>query len=151
DGVLAPGASLARQFAFTLPTGTNATGNIQIAVTANINFSAFEQGTSLVNSDLRGAGNGQDYPIATTTLTVGGVDFALVPKGTSTNCLGILQTSGVFYIPVNIAGGTTLYTLINSLWGTAGDTVGTVEVKGTGGADGTFNLVEGTNIRDYNN
>ena len=33
----------------------------------------------------------------------------------------------------------------------AGDTVGTVEVKGTGGPDAVFNLVEGTNIRDHNN
>ena len=93
-------------------------------------------------------------PIAPTTLTVGGVDFALVPDGTSTSSLGILQTTGSgtsFDIPVDIAGATTLYTLINSTYGIAGDTVGTVEVKGTGGLDATFNLVEGTNIRDYNN
>ena len=96
----------------------------------------------------------RDYPTAPTTLTVGGVDFALVPDGTSTTSLGILQTTGSgtsFDIPVNIAGATTLYTLINSAYGIAGDTVGTVEVKGTGGADATFNLVEGTNIRDHNN
>ena len=150
-GPLAPGGSLARQFAFTLPSGADGIGNIQVSVTSNVHFNAFEQGTSLANSDLRGSGNGQDYPIAPTTLTVGGVDFALVPEGTSTTSLGIIQTNGSFDIPVNIAGATTLYTLINSIWGTPGDTVGTVEVKGTGGADAVFNLVEGTNIRDYNN
>ena len=91
---------------------------------------------------------------APTTLTVGGVDFALIPDGTTSSSLGILQTAGSgtsFDIPVNISGGTVLNTLINSTYGVAGDTVGTVEVKGTGGADADFNLVEGTNIRDYNN
>ena len=52
---------------------------------------------------------------------------------------------------MNIASGTVLSTLINSAYGTAGDTVGTVEVKGTGGADAIFDLVEGTNIRDHDN
>ena len=85
---------------------------------------------------------------------MGGIDFALVPDGTSTSSLGVLQTDGSgtsFDIPVAIAGATTLYTLINSTYGEAGDTVGTVEVKGTGGLVATFSLVEGTNIRDFNN
>ena len=85
---------------------------------------------------------------------MGGVDFALIPDGTTSPSLGVLQTDGTgtsFDIPVNISGATVLNTLINSTYGTAGDTVGTVEVKGTGGADAVFNLVEGTNIRDFNN
>ena len=129
-------------------------GDIQVTVTANVNHSTFETGISQVNANLRTYANGSDYPIAPTTLTVGGVDFALVPDGTTASSLGVLQTTGSgtsFDIPVNIAGATTLYTLINSTYGVAGDTVGTVEVKGTGGLDATFNLVEGTNIRDHNN
>ena len=155
DGVLTPGASLARQYAFTLPTNADGVGNIQITVTANVNHSALSnRRTSLTNANLRTYANGGNYPSAPTTLTVGGVDFALIPSGTTSSSLGILQTSGSgtsFDIPVNIAGATVLYTLINSTYGVAGDTVGTVEVKGTDGADAIFNLVEGTNIRDHNN
>ena len=44
---------LARQYAFTLPTGADGIGNIQITVTANVNHSAFETATSLVNANLR--------------------------------------------------------------------------------------------------
>ncbi len=54
-------------------------------------------------------------------------------------------------IPVNIAGATAVDTLINSAAGENGANAGTIEFRGTGGADVTFNLVEGTNIRDYNN
>ncbi len=154
DGVLDPGASLPEQYSFTVPTSADGTGNLQITVTANVNRSAFESATSLTNANLQTYANGGDYPSAPAMLSVGGVDFALVPEGSAAPSLGILQTgaSGTsFDIPVNIAGATVLNTLINSAYGTAGDTVGTVEVKGTNGADAVFELVEGTNIRDYNN
>ncbi len=153
-GVLDPGAFLAQQYSFTLPEGADGVGNLQVTVTANVDHSAFESGTSLTNANLRSYSNGGDYPAAPTTLSVGGVDFALIPDGTTASSVGILQTGpsgSSFDIPVNIAGGTVLSTLINSAYGIAGDTVGTVEVKGTGGADATFSLVEGTNIRDHNN
>ncbi len=154
DGVLNPGASLEQQYAFTLPTDADAIGNLQISVTANVNHSAFESAASLTNANLLTYSNANAFPSAPTTINVGGVDFALIPDETTSPSLGALQTasSGTsFDIPVNISGGTALNTLINSTYGVAGDTVGTVEVKGTGGADATFNLVEGTNIRDYNN
>ncbi len=153
-GELAPGASLSQQFAFTLPTGADGTGNIQVTVTANVNHTAFEQSTSQVNDDLQGYANGSDYPIAPTTLNVGGVDFALVPFGSSTASLGILQTTGSgtsFDLPVNITGAKSVSTLIDTTYGEDGDTVGTVEFKGTNGADAVFNLVEGVNVRDHNN
>src|SRR5262249_19126775 len=35
--------------------------------------------------------------------------------------------------------------------GSAGSDIGTLEFKGDGGADVTFHLVEGTNIRDHDN
>ena len=46
---------------------------------------------------------------------------------------------------------TTLYSLANSAWGTAGYLVGSIVVKGTLGETATLNLVEGVNIRDHNN
>src|SRR5205814_994515 len=44
-----------------------------------------------------------------------------------------------------------VFTLINSVWGVYGDTVGSVEFKATGGLDYSVNLVEGGDIRDHNN
>ena len=67
-GPLAPGASIARQYAFTLPTGADGTGNIQVTVTANVDYSAFATATSLVNANLQTYANGGDYPTAPTTL-----------------------------------------------------------------------------------
>ena len=69
---------------------------------------------------------------------------------------GIIQTPNqskpsAFDISVNIADPTTVYTLINSAYGTYGDTVGSVEFQATGGLDYTVNLVEGGDIRDHNN
>src|SRR5205085_2730854 len=152
-GPLLPGGTLARQFAFTLPTDDNGAGNIQITVNVNVNHTAFEQGTSLVNGNLRSLSS--SYPAAPTTVAAGGVDFALMPIASSTNSLGVLQTGfggpNSFDIGVHIAGATTAYTLINSDYGSFGATAGTIEFKGTGGLDAAFSLVEGTNIRDYNN
>ena len=69
---------------------------------------------------------------------------------------GIIQTPAqsnpsAFDISVNITDPTTVFTLINSGYGIFGATIGSVEFKGTGGLDDSVNLVEGQNIRDYNN
>ena len=154
DGDLGPSVSQAEQYAFTLPSGADGIGNIEISVTANVDHTAYASASSLTNANLRNYTNGSDFPSAPTTLTVGGVDFALIADGTAPSSLDILQTTGSgtsFDIPVNVSGGMVLSTLINSTYGAAGDVVGTVEVKGTGGADALFQLVEGTNIRNYNN
>ena len=65
---------------YTLTTA-DVGARIQVAVTANVNHTAFATGASLVNDNLRSYGNGGAYPVAPTTLTVGGVDFALAPDG----------------------------------------------------------------------
>ena len=64
---------------------------------------------------------------------------------------GTAVTANAFDIPVEIADPTAMYTLINSVWGESGDMAGSVEFKATGGLDYTVNLVEGQNIRDFNN
>ncbi len=61
-GFLAPGASVARQAPLVLPIGADATGNIQVTVTANSYHTAFEQAGSLINADLRTYINGGDLP-----------------------------------------------------------------------------------------
>ena len=114
--------------AFTLPTGADGSGNIQITVTANVNHTAFASATSLTNANLRTYANGGDYPSAPTTLTVGGVDFALIPNGTTVVQPGHpaddRQRHVVRHPGQHQPGGPSLNTLINSTYGNAGDTVG---------------------------
>ncbi len=110
--------------------------------------------STLTNTNLRTYTGGTSYPVAPTSLTVGGIDFALVPAGATANSLGIIQllsTGATATIPVNVADVTTVYTLMNSAWGKAGANIGTLEFVGSGGATASFSLVEGTNIRDHFN
>ncbi len=107
-----------------------------------------------VNANLVDYTNGSDYPPGGTALTVGGVPFTLANHtGGGT---GVVQTPyqsqpNSFDVPVSIANPSVVYTLINSTYGTLGDTVGSVEFKATGGLDYAVNLVEGQDIRDHNN
>ena len=111
----------------------------------------------VVNADLQTYGSGTLYPTGGTTLNVGGVPFTLAnyPGGRT----GAIQLNGApdqyiadsVDIPVNIADPSTVYTLINSFFGQAGFLDGALEFFGTGGAYAKFNLVQGTNIRDYDN
>jgi hypothetical protein len=108
--------------------------------------------TTPANANLRAYTDGFLYPVAPTTLTVGGVPFALTPFDGMPNSLGVGQTGAgrpIIDIKTNIFGATTVYTLINSAFGEPGNTVGTVEFKGANGSDVKFNLTEGINIRDH--
>ena len=51
--------------------------------------------------------------------------------------------------PVNQPDAVAVYTLINSGFGEFGANNGLVEVIGTGGAYASFDLIQGTNIRDH--
>jgi hypothetical protein len=106
------------------------------------------------NANLRVYTNGTFYPVAPTSLTVGGVPFNLVPSGTTPNSLGIIQAPGgnsLFTIPTSVFNPTTVYTLINSAFGTSGAVNGRIEFVGTGGAFASFNLTQGDNLRDHFN
>lgn len=109
--------------------------------------------SGFTNADLRTYTNGTNYPIAPTTLMVGGVPFGLVPLGTIPNSLGIVQDGGtdVFNIPTSVFGATTVYTLINSAFGESGANIATVQFIGAGGAFASFDLIEGLNVRDHFN
>ncbi|MGA7294707.1 MAG: hypothetical protein WBW53_04405 [Terriglobales bacterium] len=54
-------------------------------------------------------------------------------------------------IPVNVAKVKTVYTLMNTYWGSTQSGLLTVTFTGSEGATWTFDPVGGTNIRDYNN
>jgi len=53
-------------------------------------------------------------------------------------------------VPINVAKVKTVYTLMNTLWGTGQSGLLSVTFTGSGGATWTVNLVGNANVRDYN-
>jgi hypothetical protein len=53
-------------------------------------------------------------------------------------------------VPINVAKVKTVYTLINTLWGTTQPGLITVTFTGSAGATWTFDPVGNVNVRDYN-
>jgi hypothetical protein len=62
---------------------------------------------------------------------------------------GQLFSPGSFTVNVGVAGVTDVYTLMNAYAPTSGFALTTVEFIGSGGADQTFTLVNGVDVRDY--
>lgn len=54
-------------------------------------------------------------------------------------------------IQTNVFGATSVYTLFNTLYGTAGLLTATVEFRGSQGASQTFSLIGDVDVRDFNN
>jgi hypothetical protein len=54
-------------------------------------------------------------------------------------------------IPVNVANVKTVYTLINTMWGSTQSGLLTITFTGSNGAKWTYDLIGGTDIRDSNN
>jgi hypothetical protein len=54
-------------------------------------------------------------------------------------------------IPVNVAKVKTVYTLMNTEWGSTQSGLISITFTGSGGATWTYELAGGTNVRDYNN
>ena len=54
-------------------------------------------------------------------------------------------------IPVNVAKVKTVYTLMNTEWGSTQSGLITITFTGSGGATWTFDLTGGVNVRDYKN
>ncbi|MFY9676095.1 MAG: hypothetical protein WCB53_04865 [Terriglobales bacterium] len=54
-------------------------------------------------------------------------------------------------IPVNVAKVKTVYTLMNTEWGSTESGLITITFTGSAGATWTFSLTGGVNVRDYNN
>jgi hypothetical protein len=53
-------------------------------------------------------------------------------------------------IPVNVKGVKTVYTLMNTIWGSKTKGLATITFTGTGGVTWTYDIVEGSDTRDYN-
>ncbi len=101
-----------------------------------------------LNANIRTWASGSDYvPLFPGVQTFNGVPFTLAVDGSGNTVFN----AGTFEIAANVAGATTVYTLINSAWGSYGATVGSLEFYGSGGAYARVDLVEGTNVRDHYN
>ncbi len=74
-----------------------------------------------------------------------------VPFGVVTNSSGnnYSEIASTLTVNLSLAGVARIYTLINAYAPPAGALGATVEFIGTGGADQTFNLVNGTDMRDF--
>jgi hypothetical protein len=108
--------------------------------------------SSQFNTDLRSIFGGSQYPVAPFDVSIGGVPFDLEPLANTADSLGIVFSPlgpYEFVFPVNLPNAVAVYTLIDSAYGTFGANNGLVEAFGTGGAYASFDLVQGTNIRDY--
>ncbi len=76
--------------------------------------------SGLTNANLQTYTNGTNYPLAGSTVTIGGVDFQLATFGGDPATTGVIQTpegDSSFTIAVNLANVGTVYTLINSAFG----------------------------------
>lgn len=107
--------------------------------------------SSFVNANLTTYFDGSVYPPNGGPITIGGIDFNLAgyPGGGT----GIVQAaaghSDSYSIPIGGAGVTTVYTVMNSAFGVAPFTIGSLTFTGSGGASYVYDLTEGDNIRDH--
>lgn len=117
--------------------------------------------TGLLNQNITTWSGGGTYtPYMSGSQTLGGVPFTMQTSASGMDVVWGTSTS-VFSVPggaaytntatlnTNLYGATTVYTLINSAWGNAGSTVGSITFKASNGDSYTVNLVEGVNVRDH--
>lgn len=100
-----------------------------------------------VNQDVRGLTGGSTYaPLyPTSSQTLGGVQFEFRTDASGNNSF----VKGVLTISVNIPAVSSVYTLINSKFGSSGAQLGSVTFTGSGGLSSSFQLIEGFNVRDH--
>jgi hypothetical protein len=114
-----------------------------------------------VDSDLYDYTQGTSYPPAGSTVTIGGVDFTLASffaNNPSAADVGVVQTgdgqadSITIAMPaVTVGTSTVFYSLINSAFGQAPNTIGDLTLNFQGGGSYVYDLTEGDNIRDHFN
>ncbi|HEY3950863.1 PEPxxWA-CTERM sorting domain-containing protein [Phenylobacterium sp.] len=114
-----------------------------------------------VNSNLYTYTGGLSYPAAGSTVTIGGVDFTLAsffPPDFNAPDVGVIQSGDGSPTSINIAtpnvtigATTTFYSLVNSAFGVATNTVGDLTLNFAGGATFVYDLTEGDNLRDHFN
>lgn len=98
-----------------------------------------------LNDDIRNWTGGSAYSsLFPSSPVFSGVPFSLQESGGKTVFNGVGSTT----ISVGVFGVTDVYTLINTAWGTAKATVGSITFIGSASSH-TVDLVEGYNVRDH--
>ena len=111
-----------------------------------------------LNQNLTTWSDGSKYANFNGSRTLGGVPFELQTDADGDNAFwGSNLTpwtlngpsSLTLTLSTSLYGATTVYTLINSAWGTANRNVGSITFNATNGDSYTVQLVEGVNVRDH--
>ncbi|NRR31392.1 PEP-CTERM sorting domain-containing protein [Oxalobacteraceae bacterium] len=98
------------------------------------------------NTNLLSWSDGGAYaPLYDGVTNLGGVDFSFSTDGNGNAAISGIATT----IYTNIANASTVYTLVNSAWGTYGSNAGSITFHGSLGASYTVQFVEGDNVRDH--
>jgi len=123
--------------------------NPAIASQTQIDLSSYTNGTASSYS----LAYSSYLPAAGSSLAVNGINFTFSSYNGATGpgSMGIFATysSPSVTISTDISDATALYTIVNSFYGEAPNTVGAIVINDSGGDSYTFNYTEGTNIRDY--
>ena len=85
--------------------------------------------SSLTNANLQTYTDGTAYPTAGSTVTIGAASFLVSSDAGLAGTTGAIQVSSPsdsFVVPINQAGYSTVYVLVNSAFGVLGETVGSL-------------------------
>lgn len=110
--------------------------------------------SGIVNSDLTGYTGGSVYPQNGGPFNIGGIDFdlATIAPDNHTAVAQLFADPGLgpqsFTLPVNLSGVGTVYTIVNSAFGSFGSNAGSITFN-TASNSFTYNYVEGDNVRDH--
>lgn len=133
---------LAFSFLVTAPT-------VVMATQTEVNLSSYTNATA----SSAGLDYGSYLPAAGSTLTVGGVNFLISSYNGATGA-GSMGLFGTYFAPsvtisTNISDPATIYTVVNSFYGEAPNTVGEIKFTDAAGDTYTYSYTEGMNLRDY--
>jgi PEP-CTERM motif len=107
--------------------------------------------SSLTNENIQTYTNGTNYPLAGSTVDINGASFTLSSIG-GPDTTGVIQANSStdsFVIPIDEAGYSIVYVLVNSAFGELGSTVGSLVFQDSAGHSDTISLEEGVNVRDH--
>jgi hypothetical protein len=117
------------------------------AATTELDLSTITNGTN----DSFQIGQPVGQSVGNTGTALASLRFDLLDPATTSNVWVGSSTGMTADLQTDIYGATSVATLMNTFYGQLGSAAVTVEFKGSAGADETFTLIGGTDIRDYNN
>ena len=104
-----------------------------------------------LDTDIRTWSDGAAYnPLFPSSQVFAGVPFNFQADANGNTAFeGVGAGGPSLTIPVNVFGAASVYTLINTAFGSAGSDVGSVTFNGSLGNSYTVQLIEGGNVRDH--